>query len=317
MTFQIAIDVNQTRRELNALGFNDDAIARALVRGDVDRIGPGLYGPPRGQLPSREEKHRERAVLVARKARLRIDGSRALADVSAAAAFGLPLWGLPIQRVVVHDFTRPPGTRQSGVMRLVTDLRAPDLVSLDDVELPLTTPARTVVDIARRHARIPAIALGDAALHAKLCNVEDLNRELGRARGMTGIRRARVAVTLMDGLAESVLESRSRIEMLDLGLPIPVLQHQVYDAAGEFVARIDFYWPDCRLIGEADGELKYESDPTAVRREKARTDRLHELGFRVVRWGWSTVNRPEELREKIARMMGSGSTSFPRIHLAG
>ncbi|GAB19538.1 hypothetical protein GOEFS_091_00300 [Gordonia effusa NBRC 100432] len=201
-------------------------------------------------------------------------------------------------------------------MRLTTDQRQPDLVALDDVVLPLTTPARTVIDIARRHARIPAIALGDAALFRGLCTVDDLHHELDLARGMTGINRARLAVDLMDGLAESVLETRSRIEILDLGLPKPVLQQQIYDEVERFVARVDFYWPDHRLIGEADGELKYENDPTAARREKARTDRLHELGFRVVRWGWATVNRPDELRERIERMMDQTSTSFTRIHLA-
>lgn len=33
--------------------------------------------------------------------------------------------------------------------------------------------------------------------------------------------------------------------------------------------RVDFYWPDARLIGEADGLAKYGDDPKAFRRAKA------------------------------------------------
>lgn len=201
---------------------------------------------------------------------------------------------------------------------MVTDRRPPQIVIVDDVELPVTSPARTVVDIARRHARIPAVAVGDYALHSKLCSEEDLHRELDIARGMTGINRARECVALMTGLAESVLESRSRIEMLDLCLPIPVLQQSFCDARGAFNGRVDFYWPDFGLVGEADGDFKYDGDPRTVELEKDRTDRLHEIGLRVVRWKWATVDNPELLKARIVAMMypGPQSTSTPRIHLA-
>lgn len=316
----IRIERNHTRLELIRHGFDDDAIARACARGDIDRIGVGLYGPPGHAAPTREDAHRERATLWARQCRQRgvPSQSRALADVSAAAVLGLPLWGLPTQRVVANDFTRPPGTRQSRTVRLVTDRRPPSLVAVDGLAVPVSSPARTVIDIARLHERIPAIAVGDHALHANLCTVEDLQRELDLARGMTGIHRAREYVALMTGSAESVLESRSRIEMRDLGLPTPLLQQVFLDAYGTFIGRVDFYWPEFRLVGEADGDLKYDGNPDALEREKERTDRLHEIGLRVVRWKWRTINTPQLLGSRVQSMMNATpqSTSIPRIHLA-
>ncbi|NMO01782.1 hypothetical protein HH308_11215 [Gordonia sp. TBRC 11910] len=315
---QLEIDENCTRRELLDRGYDDSAIWRALGRGDIDRIGPGLYAPPHATLPSREALYVERVKLWARKLApppLRpVD--RALADVSAAAVLGLPLWGLPTQRVVASDFTRPPGTRQSRVVRLVTDRRLRDTVTVGGVALPVTAPARTVVDIARRYAKTPAVAVGDAALFTRLCTVDDLHRELDLAKGMTGAGRAREFVGLMDGRAESVLESRSRIEMRELQLPTPTLQHEFLTAAGTCVARVDFYWPEFRLVGEADGTVKYQ-DPSVLRREKERTDRLHELGLRVVRWGWATLNDREAFAQRLLAMMNAPSTSFTGTHLAG
>lgn len=312
------IDENCTRRDLLNRGFDDSAIWRALVRGDIDRIGPGMYAPRRVTLPARQEQYVERAKLWARKvAPPPLEpANRALADVTAAAVLGLPLWGLPTQRIVAHDFTRSPGTRQSRVVRLVTDRRPRDLADVDGVALPVATPARTVVDIARRHAMAPAVAVGDAALFTRLCTVDDLDRELELAKGMSGIHRAREFVGLMDGRAESVLESRSRIEIGELGFPTPTLQHEFFTAAGVFVARVDFYWPQFGLVGEADGDLKYH-DPSVLKREKERTDRLHELGLRVVRWGWATLNDRQEFARRLLTMMATPSTSFARTDLTG
>ncbi len=308
------LDGNYTRAELLQRGINDDAISRACRAGQIDRVGPGIYGPPTND--SREQRYRELTTTWSRKTAQRMarPTDRALADVSAAAVLGLPLWGLPIQRITAQDFTRPVGSRESRHVRLATDRRAPAYGFIDGVAVPVTTPARTVVDIARRHQRIPAIVVGDAALHAELCTLDDLARELDIARGMTGIGRARSAIALMSDLTESVLESRSRIAILDAGLPTPELQRVLVNARGEFLARVDFYWPQFRLVGEADGKLKYTDDPAAVLREKQRTDRLHEVGFRVVRWDWNLVNDPPRFAARLRTMM-TPATSFPQIDL--
>ena len=44
------------------------------------------------------------------------------------------------------------------------------------------------------------------------------------------------------------------------GLPTPELQYIVRDAAGVFLARADFAWPEQRVLVEFDGDLHRERD---------------------------------------------------------
>ena len=62
-----------------------------------------------------------------------------------------------------------------------------------------------------------------------------------------------------------------------------------------------------RLLGEFDGAVKYgrllrpgESPGDAVVREKRREDGLRELGFDMIRWGWSDLDVPRTLYPRIA-----------------
>lgn len=98
---------------------------------------------------------------------------------------------------------------------------------------------------------------------------------------------------LLDARAESPGESLSRVRMAEAGLAPPVLQHVLVDSRG-VVARVDFWWPACRVVGEFDGRVKYRadgadgpSDPAeVVWREKLREDRIRATGVTVVRWTW-------------------------------
>lgn len=150
--------------------------------------------------------------------------------------------------------------------------------------LCLTTPERTVVDIARgsRTARTGVVA-ADSALHRGLCDVEAMLAVCRACRGWPGSGRARSAVTFADPGGTSALESISRWEMARAGLPAPLLQQRIDDDA-----RVDFLWPAEGVVGEADGRFKYRT-PDDLYREKRRQDRLEQLGYRVVRWGWSDV----------------------------
>ncbi len=62
-----------------------------------------------------------------------------------------------------------------------------------------------------------------------------------------------------------------------LGHPIPELQ-VVFDLKGYGEARVDTYWRDSDVVGEADGDMKYRDDPrgshTAILVEKKREDAL-------------------------------------------
>jgi hypothetical protein len=118
------------------------------------------------------------------------------------------------------------------------------------------------------------------------------------------VRAARRVVDEADARAESPGESLSRARMIELGVPRPVLQHEVRDGRG-LVGRVDFFWPERGVAGEFDGRLKYRAggvgDRTAAEQrvweEKRREDRLRSAGLRVVRWTWADAWHPGPLAD--------------------
>ena len=192
-----------SRHELHARGHTDHEIHLAQRAGHLESLARGLLISPQFLDGTREQRHREIAVARLRTSRT---SGRALASVSAAAVLGLPIWGLPTQRVVMVDPSRSPGSRSTGVVRLMTDTRPAATTTVDGVLV--TSAARTVIDAARGSSRIPAIAVGDAALHVGLCTMTELENELDLIAKMTGATRARLVVSQLNALSESVLESR-------------------------------------------------------------------------------------------------------------
>jgi hypothetical protein len=54
---------------------------------------------------------------------------------------------------------------------------------------------------------------------------------------------------------------------------------------------VDFLWAEQRVVGEADGRLKYDG-PAAVWSEKEREFDLSGTVLRVVRWGFDHALKP-------------------------
>lgn len=154
--------------------------------------------------------------------------------------------------------------------------------------VPVTTPARTVADLARRLPFRRAVTVADAALHARLTTRAELDAALAHCANWPGAAQARKAVQFADGKAESALESIGRVVFAEQGLPAPELQVQIMVSAG-LIFRVDFLWRRFRTIAEADGLLKY-SDPAALRDEKLRQEALSDRGYEVVRFTWKQLH---------------------------
>lgn len=167
---------------------------------------------------------------------------------------------------------------------------------------PLTTGARTVVDLAREVSFRSGVVIADSALRARAATPEDLRAAVLYCSHFQGIGRAARVCSFADGRAESVLESVSRIDLVARGLPVPELQPEIYDDHG-LIGRSDMLWEDYGVVGEADGKVKY-TQPYAERRpdevlwaEKRRMSRLEAAGLAVVRW------TSEELRQAPQRIV--------------
>ncbi len=120
----------------------------------------------------------------------------------------------------------------------------------------------------------------------------------------TGIAAVDLAAPHINPQAESPLESWSRGYMIDYGVPMPLIQ-QVVTGADGVDYRVDFCWPDLKIIGEADGLAKYGDTPAEVReakrREQARQRALEAAGWIVIRWTWDELARdPYAVMRRIA-----------------
>jgi hypothetical protein len=223
---------------------------------------------------------------------------------SAAILHGLDLLERPPEGLVT--LTRPPharGSRASGKdLKVHAAVLSPGHVT-KHYGLPVTSVARTVVDLARTSPFKHGVVVADSALHARKTTREELAGVLATCANWPGAERARRVVTLSDRRSESVLESCARVTFDDYGLPAPELQVDIGDEG--FIGRVDFCWLEYLTIAEADGMLKY-ADPRRAVAQLERDQLLREAGYKVVHFTWRQLFRETErliarIRDAFAR----------------
>lgn len=247
----------------------DDAVACRLVR----RVLQGVYVDARLE---------DTPLLRAQAARRVISPHAVLCDRTAAWVLGCDVHDYreldvipPIESYVLrgHDPTDRPecagGTR---------DLQPADWCEIDGVRV--TTPIRTAMDLGCKLDRRTALAAIDALMRAYGFTIDDMMRMLPRYFRRRGVRRLRTIVTLADPRSESRAESWVRLEIVDRGLPMPVLQHWVR-IDGVPTYRLDLAYPHARVAVEYDGE-EFHATPEQREHDRQRRERLRELGWTVI-----------------------------------
>jgi hypothetical protein len=171
-----------------------------------------------------------------------------------------------------------------------------------------TRVERTVIDLAREHGVTAGVVALDFALHTELIDLDVVTEDVDRCVRWPGVRTARQAISLSDGRSESVLETRSRLKLAEFGLPVPDLQRRIGNEWGGFVARVDFYWDEFGVVGEADGAMKYDgTDPEPLVAEKKRQSAVEDLDLEVVRWGNADLRNFGEVATRLRRAFARGA----------
>lgn len=86
-------------------------------------------------------------------------------------------------------------------------------------------------------------------------------------------------------------------------LPIGRPQH-VFEENGKLVARVDFVYPEQRVVVEVDGS-RWHAGRQALRRDAERDNYLNVRGWTVLRFTWfDLIERPDYVVEQIRLALG-------------
>ena len=164
--------------------------------------------------------------------------------------------------------------------------RSHDLGRLDRTTflgIPVTTPARTLIDIADR----PLATVEDCVDEFLCRGALSIGHLTRRARALTAPGRAGPAhiLKVLEAWAQDEERSTKRElrvvrDILAAGLPRPIRQYEVRTPSGKLIARIDDAFPDA-LIGIEFQSFRWHATRRAFERDQARTATLVEMGWRM------------------------------------
>jgi hypothetical protein len=214
--------------DIRSVGIDRHHLARLVAVGAIVRVGHGTYRV--GSAVGRRDP---------------IGTSRALRAVisheSAAAWLGADMIGAPDKLHLTAPRSR--GRRHDAIDGV--HLHRADLAFGERIVVggaAVTTPVRTVLDVARSLPVADEVAIGDSlARRGGLTAAEILSAAVTLAG--PGRRAALRVAELIDPSAESVFESISRVVIHQSDLPRPQAQFNVF-TGGLWIARVDFAWPD-------------------------------------------------------------------------
>jgi very-short-patch-repair endonuclease len=195
---------------------------------------------------------------------------------------------------LIHDNRhRLPGIQTRG-----------DRLEDDEIEIvagiPVTSPARTAIDLGCWYPTMTAVAAIDALARATDIKAADAELLAQRYAGRRGITRARQAVGLFDAGAQSPKESWLRVVLIEQGLPRPQTQIPVCDEFGSMIAYLDMGWEDVKVAVEYDGD-HHRSDRTQYDWDIGRLEMLQRRGWIVVRV--VAGDRPAEIVRRVRAVL--------------
>jgi hypothetical protein len=272
-----------TRKHALDAGATSAVISRQVASGRWVRPAPAVYLVPGSSATW------QRAVVVA----VFASGPGAIASHATAAH----LWNLT-KRPKVIEVTSPNTWRppRKHVIHRSTDLIPEDIKELDGI--PTSTVARCLVDIGIPWGEGMAGRCLDEAVRLRLTSEKAVASVLHRVarRGRNGVGPMRVVLSDRLGWS-SITESQLEAEFLRImhaaGIELPVSQVRIVKRGGRLIARVDFVYPELRLVIELDGE-RYHSDRDTFRKDRRKQNDLILQGYRVLRFtAWDVFAAPE------------------------
>jgi hypothetical protein len=278
------------RRQLLAVGLSASGIDHWMRTRRLVVVRRGVYALGHAEL--RRQGHSLAAVLA-------VGDDAVLSHRSAARQWGLrPSSGAFFELSILSDRGRKPHH----------DLRVHRSVDLHDWEigeddgLPLTSPARTLLDLA---AVVPPHHLRRAVERAEQLEIYDHTAVLRVVAAHPGRPGLPALTSLLADLHDHGTTSMTRSDLealflhlcLDHGLPRPQVNR--YDNGRE----LDFRWPEHRLVVETNGFWVHRTRD-AFERDHERRLELEAAGWRVISLTWrQIVDRPNAVVTHVRRAL--------------
>jgi very-short-patch-repair endonuclease len=159
--------------------------------------------------------------------------------------------------------------------------------------IPVTSPLRTVIDLSKT---LDDFRLERAINEATNRDLIDLDELRDAARG-----RSSAIGRLLDCdlfvVTDTVLEQKLLRIVRNAGLPLPATQRRLPGG------RVDFYWPELKLIVEADS-LRFHRTPAQQREDRLRDQKNLAAGIRTLRFThWQVCREPEHVAAVLRAVM--------------
>jgi hypothetical protein len=273
-------------RHLQRLGYSKHAVSRAVANGRLHPLHRGVYAVGHTDLSLHAKCLA--AVLGCGKGAL-------LSHWSAAWLLGLMPATAPVP---IHVTTPIPRKGRLGLLIHRSRTLTEEDRSMEH-GIPVTSVARTALDLAARVRRRSLNRLLQRSEELKLLDLPALHSVLARNRGHHGaapLRRA-LAFYAPAPFTRSGLEVRFLELLAEAGLPRPATG---YNEAGY---ELDVYWPDLSFAVELD---VYETHGSrlAFEEDRLRQEDLKLAGVEIVRITGPRLNRePERVMNRLRRLL--------------
>ena len=264
-----------TARQALEQGLSRNSLRAMVTSGWCERLALGLYRVRAA--PHTVQQRISTAVLSA--------GPKAVASRRSA----LYLWGAPVEVPQRPEVLLPRDRSSSSVLADVqrTNWLPAQHTTVKD-GIAVTSPARTIFDLAGSRSRRQLLRDADDLLHREVCTIDELRRvaDFVAGRGRPG---SQAMADLLAEMTEGYIPSASELEQefRDLlaanGIEIPRFEANL--GAEEWIGRVDAYWDWAALVVELDGR-KYHGGLMARDSDRRRDNELMAGGVRVLRFTW-------------------------------
>jgi hypothetical protein len=284
-------------------GFDDDAIGRRLRSGEWVREAPGVY---RVRWFPDMADHRLWVAYLA------VGPSAVVSHECAAARRGFT--SVPQDLLVLtsgrSSHHRIPGATVHQLLDVL-----PHHIELVE-GFRITTAARTVVDCAATVSQLRLDRMVEDGLRKKLTTPKEIRDVLGEIarRGKPGMRKLGTSLTKFGPgtvIGDTVLEKLLLVAVLGGGSPMPVPQFP-HPGRHPGAGRVDFAYPDVKVILEADGR-PWHQRIADVHRDRQRDNEAARAGWVTLRFMYEELDGdPDDVGRAVAETLAERRALFSR-----